>query len=370
MAGGPVESAKRGDAQREALVERIFTATLGSLELLHLYVGERLGLYQVLADHDAAMSPAYLATAAGISERYAREWLEQQAVAGMLEVEAQPTPQSQRRYRLPTAHAEVLLDRDSLSYVAPLALGVAAIAATLPDILEAFRSGGGVAYERYGADMRDAIALGNRPMFLTLLGSQWLPAIPEVDARLRAEPPARVADIGCGTGWSSLAIARAYPKVSVDGLDLDAASIADARENAAASGLGQRVAFQVRNAGDPALGGGYDLVTAFETLHDMADPVGALRAMRALAAPAGRVLIADERVAEEFSAPGDDVERLMYGWSALHCLPVGMVDPPSAGTGTVMRPATLRRYSAEAGFSSVDILPIELDVWRFYLLSL
>ncbi|HXL63211.1 MAG TPA: SAM-dependent methyltransferase, partial [Mycobacterium sp.] len=103
---------------------------------------------------------------------------------------------------------------------------------------------------------------------------------------------------------------------------------------------------------------------------DMADPVGALRAMRALAAPAGRVLIADERVAEEFSAPGDDVERLMYGWSALHCLPVGMVDSPSAGTGTVMRPATLRRYAVEAGFSSVDILPIELDVWRFYLLSL
>lgn len=85
-------------------------------------------------------------------------------------------------------------------------------------------------------------------------------------------------------------------------------------------------------------------------------------------APAGAVLIADERVAEEFSAPGDELERFMYGWSALHCLPVGMVDPPAVGTGTVMRPATLRRYANEAGFNKVEILPIEHDFWRFYRL--
>jgi len=369
MAEGPVGPDGRGEAQRGALVDRIFAATLSSLDLLYLYVGERLGLYQVLADHPVAMAPAEVATSARISERYAREWLEQQAVTGMLEVEAPATSESPRRYRLPMAHAEVLLDRDSLNYLAPFALAVAAIAAILPEILEAFRSGGGVAYERYGVDMRDAIARGNRPMFLNLLGSEWLPAIPELDERLRAEPPARVADIGCGTGWSSLAIARAYPKVRVDGLDLDAASIATAQGNAAAAGLSERVTFEMRNAGDPALGGDYDLVTAFETIHDMADPVGALRAMRALAIPVGKVLIADERVAEEFSAPGDDVERLMYGWSALHCLPVGMVESPSAGTGTVMRPATLRRYASEAGFSNVEILPIENDVWRFYLLT-
>jgi 2-polyprenyl-3-methyl-5-hydroxy-6-metoxy-1,4-benzoquinol methylase len=369
MAEAPLGPDGRGEAQRNALVDRIFAATLSSLELLHLYVGERLGLYQVLADHSVAMTPAEMASIARISERYAREWLEQQAVAGMVEVEAPAASGSLRRYRLPAAHAEVLLHRDSLHFAAPLVLGVAAIARTLPEILEAFRSGGGVAYERYGQDMRDSIALGNRPMFLNLLGREWLPAIPELDQRLRSDPPARIADIGCGTGWSSLAMALAYPKVRVDGLDLDAASIATARENAAASGLSERVTFEMRNAGDPALGGDYDLVTAFETIHDMADPVGALRAMHALATPVGRVLVADERVAEEFSAPGDDVERLMYGWSALHCLPVGMAESPSAGTGTVMRPATLRRYASEAGFSNVEILPIENDVWRFYLLS-
>jgi hypothetical protein len=100
----------------------------------------------------------------------------------------------------------------------------------------------------------------------------------------------------------------------------------------------------------------------------MSDPVAALTAMRALVAPGGAVLIADERVAEAFTAPGDELERFMYGWSVLHCLPVGRVDAPALGTGTVMRPETLRRYARQAGYSDVEILPIEHDFWRFYRL--
>jgi 2-polyprenyl-3-methyl-5-hydroxy-6-metoxy-1,4-benzoquinol methylase len=356
------------EAQRDALVERIFTATLSALELLHIYVGDRLGLYQALANQGSAMSPSDVATAAGIAERYAKEWLEQQAVAGMIDVDPSSSGPN-RRYRLPAAHVEVLIDGESVNHLAPLALGIAGIASTLPAILDAFRSGGGVPYESYGADMRNSIARLNRPMFVKLLGTQWLPAIPDIDHRLRSRPPARVADVGCGTGWSTLAIARAYPHVRVDGIDLDPASIAEARQNAVASGLGERVTFEVRSAADPAGSGQYDLVTAFETVHDMADPVGALRAMRQLMAPDGAVVIADERVAEEFVAPGDEVERFMYGWSALHCLPVGMVDPPAAGTGTVMRPATLSGYATDAGFEGFEILPIDHDFWRFYRLS-
>ncbi len=263
----------------------------------------------------------------------------------------------------------MLTDDESVNHLAPFALGIAGIASTLPAILDAFRSGGGVPYESYGADMRNAIVRLNRPTFGNRLGTQWLPAIPDIDKRLRSRPPARVADVGCGTGWSTLAIARAYPDVRIDGIDLDPASIAEARQNAAASGLGDRVRFEVRSAADPAGSGQYDLVTAFETVHDMADPVGALRAMRQLMAPDGAVVIADERVAEEFIAPGDEVERFMYGWSALHCLPVGMVDPPAAGTGTVMRPATLNRYATDAGFQGFEVLPIDDDFWRFYRLS-
>ncbi len=100
----------------------------------------------------------------------------------------------------------------------------------------------------------------------------------------------------------------------------------------------------------------------------MSRPVEALRAMRGLVGESGVVLVVDERVRESFAAPADEIERLMYGFSVLHCLPVGMAEQPSAGTGTVMRPATLRRYALEAGFSDAEILPIEHDLWRFYRL--
>jgi 2-polyprenyl-3-methyl-5-hydroxy-6-metoxy-1,4-benzoquinol methylase len=205
-------------------------------------------------------------------------------------------------------------------------------------------------------------------MFINLLGTEWLPAIPDVHERLQSGMPARVADVGCGTGWSSIAIARAYPNVQVDGFDLDETSIAIARENAVAAGVADRVTFAVRDAADPQLAGRYDLVTAFETVHDMARPAEALRAMRALAREGGAVIIADERVGETFSAPGDEIERLNYGFSVLHCLPASLAETPSAGIGTVMRPPTLRRLAAEAGFREVEILPIENDFWRFYRL--
>jgi 2-polyprenyl-3-methyl-5-hydroxy-6-metoxy-1,4-benzoquinol methylase len=183
-----------------------------------------------------------------------------------------------------------------------------------------------------------------------------------------AGPPARIADLGCGAGWSSIGMAQTYPGVLVDGFDLDDASIALARANAQAAGLAGRVTFSARDAGDPQLAGRYDLVTAFECVHDMAQPVGALKAMRHLAGDTGAVLVADERVGDTFTAAGNDVEWMMYGWSILHCLPVGKADTPSAETGTVLRPDTLRRYAMDAGFRRMEILPIDNLFFRFYRL--
>jgi 2-polyprenyl-3-methyl-5-hydroxy-6-metoxy-1,4-benzoquinol methylase len=351
---------------RDALAARLFAATIGTLELLHVYIGERLGLYRALNER-GPLDSSGLAAAAGINERYAREWLEQQAVAGLLEV-AGGDDALTRTYRLPSAHAEVLLDAESVLYQSPQARIMVGIAGVMPQVLEAFRTGGRVPYEAYGADVRDGIADANRPMFVNFLGSEWLPAMPDVDARLRSGPSPRVADVGCGVGNSTIALALAYPLAQVVGIDLDASSIAEARRQADTAGVDHRVTFEHRDAADPALAGQFDLVTAFETIHDMADPVGALRAIRGLAHEDGAVLVVDERVADEFSAPGDELERFMYGFSAVHCLAAAMGDPDSAATGTVMRPSTLRRYAAEAGFARVEILPIETDTWRFYRL--
>jgi SAM-dependent methyltransferase len=238
----------------------------------------------------------------------------------------------------------------------------------LPQVLDAFRSGGGVPFASYGEELRLFIARINRPMFINLLAQEWFPRVPGLVERLSAEPSARVADIGCGSGWSSIAIARGFPLASVVGLDLDQASIAEARANAAASGVADRVTFETRDAADPRLAGTFDLVCAFETVHDMCDPTGGLAAMRSLRAPTGTVLVADERVADSFTVNVDAAERFQWGWSALHCLPTAMVAPPAAGTGTVMRTPTFRKYAQDAGFADIEVLPIDNDFWRFYRL--
>ncbi|MGH2559583.1 MAG: SAM-dependent methyltransferase, partial [Thermomicrobiales bacterium] len=172
-----------------------------------------------------------------------------------------------------------------------------------------------------------------------------------------------------GLGWSSIAIAKAYPNARVDGFDLDEASVAAAQANAETAGVAGRVAFQVRDAGDPTLAGQYDFALAVECIHDMSNPVATLQAMHRLVGAGGTVLVVDEKVADVFTAPGDEVERYMYGFSILHCLPVGMTEQPSAGTGTVMRASTMRQYAEQAGYRAVDVLPIEHDFFRFYRLT-
>jgi 2-polyprenyl-3-methyl-5-hydroxy-6-metoxy-1,4-benzoquinol methylase len=352
--------------RRDALVERLFEAVLGFNDLHAVYLGDRLGLYAAL--ENGAETPGEVAAAAGCDERYVREWLEHQAVGGILDVDDPNAQASERRYRIPPGHDEVLLDRDSVNYMSAFARMMVGLVQPLPAVLEAFRSGDGVPYADFPADFVEGQGEMNRTQFVNLLASEWLPALRDVDERLRAGP-ARVADVACGTGWSSIAIAKAYPTVRVDGFDLDRASIELARQAADAEGVADRVDFHVRDAADPELADRYDLVTVFEAIHDMAKPVDALRAMRGLLADGGVAFVADERVADEFTAPGDEIERMMYGWSILHCLPVGRVEQPSAETGTVMRESTFRRYATEAGFARVEVVPIEHGFWRFYRLE-
>lgn len=360
-------AAQTADQRRDAFVERLGSSVLGAAEVLSIYIGDCMGLYQALADGTLQTAPE-LAEAAGIHERYAREWLEQQAVCGILEVEDAQVEPDFRRYRLPKGHDEVLLERDSLNYMAPLARGLVSTIYTLPAVIEAFKTGGGVPFAQYGKEGRETM-LANRAEYLNLLGNEWLPAIPDVDVRLQADPPARVADVGCGMGWSSIAIARAYPKVLVDGFDLDEQSIAQAKANAETVGVADRVSFRVQDASDPLFSGRYDLAIAIDCIHDMSRPVEALRTMRSLVGEDGTALVLDAKVSESFVAPGDETERFCYLSSVLHCLPVGMAEQPSAATGGVMRPDTLRRYAREAGFYAVEILPIEHDFRRFYRLG-
>jgi SAM-dependent methyltransferase len=361
-------TAASADTRRDELVERLFGSALGALDLLCVYLGDRLGMYRALADSGPSTSTE-LASVAGVNERYAREWLEQQAMAGILEAQDPSASDAERRYAVPAGHDEVLLDGDSLNHMAPMAQLLVACALPIHAVLEAFQSGDGVPYADYGADLHEGQARFTQPLFDNLLASDWFPAVPTIHDRLNGDPPARVADVACGLGRSSIAIARGYPKVSVDGLDVDRASIARAQQLLPGSGVEDRVAFRCRDAADPELSGRYDLVTIFEALHDMSYPVDVLRAARGLLSDGGCVLVADERTAERFALDAGDVERLYYGFSVLHCLPVGMVGENAAGTGTVMREDTVRGYAQQAGFGAFEVAPIESDFWRFYLLT-
>jgi SAM-dependent methyltransferase len=346
----------------DALVERLFGAVLATMDLHAVYLGDRLGFYRALAA--GPLTSAELAARTATAERYAREWLEQQAVTGILDTDPEADAE-ERRYALPAAYVAPLTDELDLGHVAPFARATIGFVKQVDHLVEAFRTGGGVSWAQLGADAREGQAGANRPLFLGPLGREYLPSIPDVDVALRVG--GRVADVGCGLGWSSIGIALAYPDVTVDGYDVDAPSIAAARRNARDAGVDDRVRFHTVDAAT-VTADVYDAVFAFECIHDLPDPVGVLAAMRRLAGDDGAVVVMDERVAETFTAPGDDVERLMYGYSLMCCLADGMAHQPSAGTGTVMRPSTLRRYAVEAGFADVEILDIANDFFRFYRL--
>jgi 2-polyprenyl-3-methyl-5-hydroxy-6-metoxy-1,4-benzoquinol methylase len=350
--------------ETDALRERLFRSALGAYELFTIYVGERLGLYAALAD-GAATTPPSLAERTGTTERTVREWLEQQAACGFLMVDDPDAEPVARRYRLPPEHVPVLADRDDVRYEGYRGVESVRVARPMPEIVETFRTGKGPPPLPWEPEGRAEL---NRPLFLTLLGREWLPAIPAIDRRLTAEPPARVADIACGTGWSSIAMALAYPSIVVHGFDLDPDAIGAARRNAEATGVADRVTYAAVEASEAGGSDPYDLVTIFEALHDMTRPVEVLRAVREMLGPDGSVLVADERVDEAFTASASEQDRYVYAVSVIACLPYAMNDPETAATGAMMRAPTVVRYATEAGFREVEILPIETDSWRFYRL--
>ena len=361
------------DDQVQAFSDAVFAATLGAMELTVASFGRQLGLYAALRGTTAGLTAPELAAAAGIDTRYAREWLEQQAVAGVLTVldgdpesaDAENADPDARRFALPAAHAIALLDEEHPAYIGALADIPPIIARTFDAVTGAFRTGAGVPFAAYG--LHDMQAGFTRPMFASSLVSEWLPALPDVHARLVAGEALRIADFGCGEGWASIYVAEAYPNVTMHGFDMDDASIAAARRNAAERGLGDRLTFEVRDVSDPSFANEYDLVFACEVVHDLSDPVTVLGAMRR-ATPNGAVLIIDENADERFDPTGDPIQRLLYSFSVLHCLPAGRDAEHSEATGTVMRPDTLRRYAHGGGFSRVEVLPIEHPVFRFYRL--
>lgn len=347
--------------RRAQFFDRLLTATSGAFDVAAVYFGIRLGFYKSLAA-DGPATPGDLAERTGTNERMVREWLEQQTATAV--IEAIPDG-GDWLFKLPSEHAAVLLDPEAMDGMAGTIRGLTAELAMVPRLLDTFRTGQGIPYTDYGPDEAEGQAMSSRPLYQSQMAT-WLAALPDVHTRL-SKKGGRVLDIGCGLGWSSVSIAKALPKASVLGVDLDGASIDAARPIAERAGVADRVQFEAKDAAQLA-GAGFDLATMFEMLHDLARPVEALRVARNAVGSDGVVLVADELVGEAFTGKPNPAEARHYGWSLLHCLPASLTVPDSAATGTVIRPRTVRSYAERAGFTRVEVLRVETATLRLYAL--
>jgi ubiquinone/menaquinone biosynthesis C-methylase UbiE len=354
-------------ARAQALALQILGQFSGGVELLTIELGRRLGLYDALLAA-GPVTAVQFADSAAIAPRYAVEWLDQQAAAGIVDVVGHDRDSAERLFVLPAPHAAVLLDPESPAYLlgaAPLFFGVAK---AVPAVADAYATGRGVEYADFGDELRYGIAELNRPAFVNQMRS-WVEQLPDVTARL--DRGGVILDAGCGEGWSTIALAKAFPEATVVGVDLDPASVEVAKCHVEDAGLGGRVTIVRANAADAdalrtATGGEVLLVTTFQALHDMGHPVQALAAFREVLVDGGAVLIGDEHGDDAKAAPADESERLKLAMSVLHCAPATWAESDEVVNGTVLRTHTFSTWVREAGFAAYDVLDIEHPFWRFH----
>jgi 2-polyprenyl-3-methyl-5-hydroxy-6-metoxy-1,4-benzoquinol methylase len=303
-------------------------------------IGHRLGLYRSLAQGPA--TPERFAERTGCHQRYLTEWLRGQAAGGYVSYD----PASGEFY-LTEEQAFCLADPNGPNVPAAFLIGLGYLRAE-PQITEAFRTGAGVAWDSHHEDVFVGCDAFYRPGYVAELVPNWIPALDGVDAKLTAG--GRVADVGCGLGSSSVLIAQAYPRTAVVGSDSHGESIELARKKAAEAGVGDRVGFEVATA-QTFTGTDYDLVTMFDCLHDMGDPVGAARRVRQALTPDGTWLLVEPAASDTVEENFNPVGRLYYAGSTFLCVPNGMSQPGGYALGAQAGEAAIRRVATEAGFT-------------------
>jgi len=305
-------------------------------------MGDQLGYYTAMAD-GRPITPAELAERTSTSEPYAREWLNNQAAGGYVEYDAEA-----RRYTLPAEHAVALADPTSPAYLPgffQLALGTVRDA---PDIYSAARDGDGLGWHAHNGDVHHGCERFFRTMYNGHLLTEWIPALEGVQAKLEAG--ARVADVGCGHGASTILLAKAFPRSTFVGSDYHEGSIEVARERARAAGVQDRVRFEVASATE-FTGTGYDLIAVFDALHDMGDPVGAARHVRSAIADDGTWMVVEPMAGDHVEDNLTTVGRAFYGFSTLLCTPASLSQDVGLALGTQAGPAKIRDVSTAAGFT-------------------
>jgi SAM-dependent methyltransferase len=344
-------------AKVEQLATRLM-ADLGATALTGLlYIGDKVGLFKAMVGA-GPLTVAEVAAKSGLQARYVREWLSAMAAGQYIDYD----PHTER-FTLPDEHAAVLADETSLTFMGGFFQVMVPVLSQAPQVAKAFREGGGVPYSAYGSDLIEGISRNRRVPYFRQLAQEWIPAMPEVLTRLQEGGTA--ADIGCGCGYAVIAMAKAFPHSRFYGYDLNQESLAIAREHAAAEGAADRTVFAYVSANALPAEPRFDFITSFDSIHDMADPRGALRSIRQALAPGGTYMMmeiaAGDTLADNLNMRG----RFFYSVSTLHCLTVSLAHN-GEGIGTVMGEAKARELAAEAGFTHFRRLPIDHKINVFY----
>lgn len=332
------------EAKLNALMERIIGDLGAAFGAALVVLGDKLGLYKAMAGK-GPMTPADLARKTNTSERYVREWLNSQAAAGFVDYDPETV-----RYRLSDEQAYALADEKSPVFIPGAFQIISSVVKDEPRIAEAFRTGSGFGWHEHEAGLFEGTERFFRPNYAAHLVTSWIPSLDGVEEKLRTG--ARVADVGCGHGASTVLMAEAYPQTTFVGFDYHPSSIERARQRAEDAGVAKRVRFEVATAKNFP-GGDYDLVACFDCLHDMGDPVGAAHHVRKSLRRDGTWMIVEPRAGDRVEENLNPVGRVFYAASTLICTPASKAQEVGLALGAQAGEAALRNVVTEAGFSRV-----------------
>jgi 2-polyprenyl-3-methyl-5-hydroxy-6-metoxy-1,4-benzoquinol methylase len=332
------------ESRVEAFVERIVDEIGAAMSLPLTVIGAQLGLYRAMGDAQP-VAAAELAARTGTHERYVAEWLAHQAAGGYVAYDPDTG-----RYRLPAEHVAVLADEGSPLYQGALFQAASGAVRAQDHVRERFQSGDGLGWHEHHHDMFEGSGAVFGIAYRANLVREWIPALEGVEAKLEAG--AKVADVGCGYGISTILLAEAYPNSAFVGFDYHVESIETAREQAREAGVGDRVSFVLATATDFP-GADYDLVACFDSLHDMGDPTAAARHIRSALAEDGTWMIVEPTAGDSVEENMHPLGRVRYAFSTLVCTPGSLSQPGRAGLGTLAGPARLSEVILAGGFSSV-----------------
>ncbi len=352
-------TASKPDPDRvEEFVEQLVVDIGAALHGGALWIGDRLGLFDAMADSGPVTS-VELARATSLQERYVREWLD-----GMTAASYVTHDPATGQYELPVEHAVPLADPSFPFYVGGFIEFIVPWVSVTPKVAEAFRDGGGVTQAEYMDETWEAIERASAPFVQQRL-VDWLEGTSVV--RQRLADGGTVADVGCGSGQAAIVLAESFPSARVTGYDIHAGSVDRARRNAAAAGVSDRVTFEVRDGVDlPA--DTFDVVTTFDVVHDAVDPSGLLRAIRNALTPDGAHLALEMNAASSVDDNVGPVGRLLYSASLLYCMTTSL-SQGGAGLGTCMGDQRFRELATDAGFGDIRDVPVDNPFYLLYELT-